>query len=111
MRIKASGIYIYIYIPELNGVGAYGLELSNGSISDNPSYPHAFIIKNNKDDSRELYYSYENSGQIMVTKFDTINTKVSGTFEFQAFGVDNPSDTLEITDGRFDINWSALSQD
>ncbi len=102
--------YIYMYIPALISTGTYNFGLSNGRESplDSPPHPHAYIIKRNKDDIRTFYYSYSNSGQIHITRFDTINTIVSGTFELRAFDVDNPSDTIQITQGRFDVNWVKL---
>ena len=60
-----------------------------------------------------LGYACENCGQIYITKFDTINSIVSGRFEFSGRCAHNNSVTIpikytgdsivHITDGRFDI--------
>jgi hypothetical protein len=43
------------------------------------------------------------SGQIIISKLDTNNQTISGTFEFKAA---NETDTITITDGRFDLPYS-----
>lgn len=44
------------------------------------------------------------SGQINVTKLDTVNQVISGTFSFKAY-CQQTKDTLNITDGRFDFQY------
>ena len=51
-------------------------------------------------------------GTITITRFDSTNSNnhiVSGTFELTVFNEDNPSETIEITDGRFDINLNTVN--
>jgi len=51
-------------------------------------------------------------GSIVIDRYDTINTIISGTFEFDAVKESDPfSDTLSITEGRFDINWRSLNEE
>lgn len=102
--------YIYIYIPNIGNSGVFNFGRSNGNQGplDSPPYPHALIIKQNPTKKRQVYYSYENSGQITISRFDEINTIVSGTFELKVLDIDNPTDTIKITSGRFDINWIEL---
>jgi len=38
-----------------------------------------------------------------VTKVDTVNNFISGTFEFTLIDETNPNDTLKFTEGRFDL--------
>lgn len=58
------------------------------------NYPQSTII-----------YSESNlPGQLIITKFDEINQIVSGTFWFNV--VKNPGDTIKITDGRFDMQFT-----
>jgi len=57
----------------------------------------------------EWFVPYNNSGSTMVTKFDTANHIISGTFSgklVQRFGT---GDTIVITNGRFDINWATVA--
>lgn len=54
------------------------------------------------------YYETKNSGEIYLTKLDTINKIVSGSFKFTAKSYDykhNPidNDSVVISDGRFDL--------
>jgi hypothetical protein len=54
----------------------------------------------------EVQYSTNNStsGQLTITKLDTINQIVSGTFYFKA--VNAPGETVSVTDGRFDMPYT-----
>ena len=45
-----------------------------------------------------------NTGEIHITKADTISGIISGTFSFKAALHNDPSKTVEVTEGRFDIN-------
>lgn len=45
----------------------------------------------------------EYTGFVTITRADTINYIVSGTFEFIAVNRKNPSKTTKITAGRFDV--------
>ena len=45
-----------------------------------------------------------NTGEIHITKADTASGIISGTFSFKAALHSNLSKTVEITNGRFDIN-------
>ena len=49
-----------------------------------------------------VYRYFSTGGSITITKIDTINKAISGTFNFIAPRTDC-GDTLRITDGRFDI--------
>lgn len=58
-----------------------------------------FCIINNKK-----FLSSKNSGEITFTKAN-FNSKIySGVFNLTLKNQDNPNETLEIKDGRFDIN-------
>jgi hypothetical protein len=99
----------YIYINNLSSTGTYNLGLSEGLSIDHftPNYPHIFCTGNNNG-QRSGYYSDVNSGTITITKLDTVNFIVSGTFKLTVFNRENPTETIEITEGRFDINWSSI---
>ncbi len=55
------------------------------------------------------YCSIENSGTLTITRYDYENKIVSGTFNCTAINRDNPTDSIEITQGRFDIKWDILN--
>jgi hypothetical protein len=63
------------------------------------------VFMNPKTNQNEWYGSYYNSGSTTITNFDTAGHIISGTFSGklkQRFG----TDSISITDGRFDINWT-----
>ena len=55
------------------------------------------------------FCSIENSGILTISKYDIQNKIFSGTFHCRAFNSDNPDEVIEITEGRFDINWGTLT--
>jgi hypothetical protein len=59
-------------------------------------------IKQSATHSRYTTYN-PNSGTLLISNLDTINQIISGTFEFKAA---NETDTITITDGRFDLPYS-----
>ncbi len=44
------------------------------------------------------------SGQLIISKLDTINQFISGTFWFKA--IDSNGDSVNVTDGRFDLRYT-----
>jgi hypothetical protein len=76
-------------------------------------------IKNigNHYDSTNFYFlrngsTYQNlrflsSGKLEVTKLDTINKIIAGTFEITVYKSGNTNDSLKITEGRFDFKYNA----
>ena len=51
------------------------------------------------------YEAYPPISCMNITKVDTVNNFVSGTFEFKLFNTENPKDSIVITDGRFDMKY------
>jgi len=43
------------------------------------------------------------TGKVEVTRLDTVNNIISGTFEFNAINLYNTPQPISITDGRFDV--------
>lgn len=54
--------------------------------------------------SQILYTSFELPGELRITKFDSANQVVCGTFWFNV--VNTVGDTIKITDGRFDMHFT-----
>ena len=50
----------------------------------------------------------KSTGEINITRCDTVNAILSGTFSFKAALHSDPSQRVEVTDGRFDINLRTL---
>jgi hypothetical protein len=61
-------------------------------------YVHRKFTPDNEWITSTLY-----AGSITLTKIDTVNLFVSGTFEFQAINMYNTPQPLNITEGRFDV--------
>jgi hypothetical protein len=78
--------------------GVYGLMHNNvfSRIYDAPS------------NSFKWYGSYQNSGKVIITKYDFNNRIVSGTFSGK-LRLQNGTEEIEITNGRFDLKWSTLN--
>ena len=94
------------------GIGDYIIGQSNGELySDGPNN-NQIIAGIKKNGINKTYYSSNNCGIIKITKADLFNgTSVySGTFHCNLYNKDNPSETIEITEGRFDINGFTLNQ-
>lgn len=56
----------------------------------------------------KVYLSGPNSGVFTVTKLSVLI--ISGTFKATLYNKDNPSETVQITDGRIDINAQTLNK-
>jgi hypothetical protein len=54
--------------------------------------------------SKIFYTNSISTGQLRITKLDSLNQIVSGTFWFNA--VNSNGDTFKVTDGRFDVHYT-----
>ena len=96
-----EGTYIYIYIPKkLPEETTYTFQTSPGvrASLETPNYPHVFMITHD-----DRYVSYENSGFITFSKVDYNAGIYAGTFSLKLKNRNNPTDIIEITNGRFDL--------
>ena len=93
--------YESIYIPkEFPEETSYTFQVSPAvrSSLETPNFPHIFCSINGN-----RYVSYENSGSITFSKVDYNTGIYAGTFNAKLKNKDNPTDSIEITDGRFDF--------
>jgi len=67
-------------------------------------YTCALYSRFNNAGNVKLYTSDNLPGQLTITKFDEYNQIVSGTFWFSV--VKSPGDTIKVTDGRFDMQYT-----
>ena len=56
------------------------------------------------------YLSYENSGVITITSYSLTGRLVSGTFSGSVRNYQEPHDTIQIRNGRFDFKWDTLDE-
>ena len=66
-------------------------------------------LKDKQTGEINYYCSIENTGTLIITKFDLPNRIVSGTFSCSAVNRDNPADVIDITQGRFDFHWATIN--
>ena len=57
-----------------------------------------------------FYCSIENTGFLDISRYDVANRTVYGTFSCRAVNRDESNDIIEITEGRFDIEWDTLDE-
>lgn len=112
-NLRSTGIdyWIYIHLNEMNlGVGTYIVEQSNAEFYvDGPNNPQVIVRETTNGKSGRTFLSGVNSGYIIITRFDYSNKIITGTFKCTLYNEVNPSETINVTDGRFDINLATLN--
>lgn len=91
-----------IYIKNMSTTGTYQLN-ANTNIYPNQSGSYAYYLKREINPLNEWITSSKYTGTVTITKRDTINHIVSGTFEFTAGSIDSSASPITVTDGRFDV--------
>ena len=94
------------------GNGDYLIGQSNGemySLGPNNNQIFAGITENG---TNKTYWSGLNAGIIKITRSDLgVGISIySGTFNCTLYNKDNPSEIIQITEGRFDFNSLTLNQ-
>lgn len=98
--------YLFIYLPDISmGVGVYKINQSNGI--DTPA---------GSSDQNQMYLQYggkeyissPNCGIFNLTKYAA--PIISATFSATLYNKANPSETIQITEGRLDINITTLNK-
>lgn len=107
---SSLGFKMIIHFRDLvtQGVGVYPLGLSDFKENiDSAPIDHIYFKIWDQSISNYAYYgSLENQGEINISRRD--NGIFSGTFKGKFQRYNTPSDIMEITDGRFDINTFTL---
>ena len=105
-----GGDFLYLHLPTLvNGVDTYTIGQSNNQLGiDSPDNPHAIINLYDGVNLGKTFLSGSNAGVITITRFNF--PIVSGIFSLSAYNKDNPSEIIQVIDGRFDINITTLNQ-
>ena len=76
-------------LPPMTHPANYGAYFINGKTIDDPDYAYMTSSKY--------------TGKVIITRADTANWIVSGTFEFSAYDADSKQ-TIHVTKGRFDYD-------
>jgi hypothetical protein len=105
---NSMGVILWIKTMKY-GNGDYIVGQSNGEWYDYGPNNNQIIAGIKENGVNKTYYSSDNSGIIVITKSDYYGGIYSGTFSATLYNKDNPSETIKITDGRFDINYGTLN--
>lgn len=109
----ANSLGIILWIKNLNtGNGNYIVGQANGELYDYGPNNNQIIAGIKENGVSKTYYSYENCGEIKITRSDLATgiSIYSGTFSATLYNKDNPSEKIQISDGRFDINNLTLNK-
>lgn len=103
-------IDIHIFDFHQNGEGSFIINESNceDGIDANDNINIRCRWLDAATQTYKWYCSTENAGTLIITRYDLANRIVSGTFSCIVKNRDDPSDIIEITEGRFDIKWDAI---
>ncbi|OAV71882.1 hypothetical protein Barb4_00323 [Bacteroidales bacterium Barb4] len=90
------------------------IQIIDSIVETGTSHPLRFASFEHRTFEKTYGFSTENSGEIYLTRFDTINKVVSGTFSFRAgkselvsWRGEYTGDTvMNVTQGRFDLEFS-----
>lgn len=90
-----------IFLANVTTPGTYLLNTptSQGSLGAN----YGYYVKRNVTPQNEWMTNASYTGSVTITRLDTINNIVSGTFQFNAINLYNSPQPISVTDGRFDI--------
>ncbi len=91
-----------LFIKGITGPGTYLLN-SNTPGSPNTSVSYGYYVKRNVTPENEWITNTQYTGSVTITKVDTVNNFVSGTFQFNAINKYNTPQPISVTEGRFDV--------
>jgi hypothetical protein len=93
---------IEIYLQDATKPGTYLLNQTTAHFpNQNASY--AYYVERRFTPTNEWITNSQYTGKVELTRLDTINNIISGTFEFNAINLYNTPQPIIITDGRFDV--------
>lgn len=98
---------LFIYQLPTLGVGSYTLNEGGEDYISKHSYIY-LLGKSPNTGKWTKYYSYKDSGNISITRKDDDNNIFSGTFSGKLTN-EEETETVEVTQGRFDINISKIT--
>ena len=97
--------WIYIHLNNLtSGAVFYTLQQSNVQFFEDASNNPQIIVRETINNvSGKTFISTQNSGSIIITRFDFVNHVISGTFTASLQNQNNRTEIINVTFGRFDI--------
>ncbi len=91
-----------IYLKHVVAPGTYELK-SNTAKYPSQTANYGYYIKRKLTPVNEWITTTQYTGKVVITKADTLNHIVSGTFEFNAINMYSAPEALTVTNGRFDV--------
>ncbi len=95
-------VEIEIYLRNATKPGTYLLNQTTAHFP-NQSASYAYYVERKFTPTNEWITNNQYTGKVEVTRLDTVNNIISGTFEFDAINLYNTPQPIAITDGRFDV--------
>ena len=99
-----KGTGFQLFLSRINSIGKFKCDknIFIFPVDPQPDYSYCYYYENEK----QFITNPKFQGEINLLKYDTISKIFSGTFNFRA---SSGKDTIEITDGRFDINQNEIN--
>lgn len=105
MRIEGTVTsFINIFLLNVSSTGEYKL----GTAGVNGAVGYAILSYQPGKSYTTTYNAPNINGKVVITKFDTANKIISGTFEFNAKENENSTELKVITEGKFDVKWGFI---
>lgn len=92
-----------LYLQDIAGSGTTILLNQNTANYPSNSASYGYFVKRRIRPLYEYITSAANTGRVVVTRYDNDAHIISGTFEFRAADKTDPSQTVTVTEGRFDV--------
>ena len=108
-----NGLGIFLWIKNMqNGNGDYNIGQSNGELYADGPNNNQLIAGVSINGINKTFYSSVNSGMIKIIRSDLATgiSIYSGTFSGILYNKDNKTETIQISEGRFDINNLTLNK-
>ncbi|WP_034061124.1 hypothetical protein [Lacinutrix jangbogonensis] len=110
---SGTGGQMDIHIIDLHANGEGSFIINESNCEDNVDANNNINIRcrllDKQTNTYNWYCSIENGGTLTITRYDFDNGIISGTFNCTVQNYDNPEDSIEITQGRFDINRTSVN--
>jgi hypothetical protein len=103
---KGINYTIYVQLNNLtNGSGDYIVgQSAKEPFVNYPDNPQIIVQEfNDNKYTGKMFLSSPNSGLIKITRFDTSNHVISGIFNCTLYNKENPTETIQVSEGRFDL--------